>query len=232
MLDKYQKKTGHVLKICFSQVAQSINHRMCYKYKKIVEMKKHQHFVDFAEEWEQLSPQERKEMLETKQTRGFRRPSLLRFWNNFDMVFGFCQDVMHQLDEGVVRWFVRQIVSKDSLLNLPRLSRNGIEKRWLNVTVPGHENRKLRSLTNIATMKAHELRFFIQHCGPFVTKGLVPDEFHELICLVSRIAWLATQDMISLEDVTEIEKKGIRFLKKFQKFFGQEEIKYSIHLML
>ena len=174
-------------------------------------MKQHQHFVDFAEDWEQFSPQERKELLARKETKGFRRPSLLRFWTNFDMVFGFCQDLMHQLDEGVVRWFVRQIISKESLLKLSRLSKNAVDQRWLNIIVPGHESRKLRSLRNVATMKAHELRFFIQHAAPFITKGLVPNEFHELICLVSRIAWLATQDVISLFDVAEIEKKELAF---------------------
>ena len=82
---------------------------MCYKYDRQAELKTHDHFVEFADEWENLSPAERKNMLRERQTKGFKRPSSLRLWPKFDMVYEFCQDVMHQLDEGVVRWLVGEL---------------------------------------------------------------------------------------------------------------------------
>ena len=205
---------------------------MCYEYRKNPDLKQHQHFLEFADEWEGMPSRERKFLLEERLTKGFKRPSMLRFWDKFDMVYGFCLDVMHQYDEGVVRWMVGQIVALDGNSGITKAQFNDIERRWLSIIVPGHESRKVRSLRDYKTWKGHELRFFIQHCAPFVLKDNCPEGFYFQICLLSRVAWLVTQDEVTQDDVKEVESKSIRFVKAFQEYFGVDQMKYSIHLMI
>ncbi|GAU89284.1 hypothetical protein RvY_01850 [Ramazzottius varieornatus] len=195
-------------------------------------MKTHQHFVDFAEEWEKMPVKEKRFLLAERMTKGFRRPSILRFWVKFDMVLAFLLDIMHQFDEGVVRWIIAQIITVDGNSGITKAQLNAIERLWMSVALPGHQNRSVRSLDDYKSWKAHELKFFIQHAAPFVLKGNCSEGFYFLVCLLSRIGWLVTQDEIDRESPKEIESRCTRYVKTFQDYFGIEQMKYSIHLML
>ncbi|GAU89898.1 hypothetical protein RvY_02393 [Ramazzottius varieornatus] len=165
-------------------------------------------------------------------TKGFRRPAILRFWDKFDVVLAFLLDIMHQFDEGVVRWIIAQIITVDGNSGTTRAQLNVIERLWMSVAVPGHQNRNVRSLDDYKSWKAHELKFFIQHAAPFVLKGNCSEGFYFLVCLLSRIGWLATHDEITHESLKEIESRCTRYVKTFQDYFGIEQMKYFIHLML
>ena len=53
---------------------------------------------------------EKQALVKNRDSEGFKRPSILRYWEKFYMVDGFCQDVMHQIDEGVTKWLLSRLV--------------------------------------------------------------------------------------------------------------------------
>ncbi|GAU89584.1 hypothetical protein RvY_02119 [Ramazzottius varieornatus] len=175
---------------------------------------------------------EKRFLLAERMAKGFRKPSMLRFWDKFDRVLAFLLDIMHQLDEGVVRWIITQIITVDGNSGITKAQLNAIERLWMSVALPGHQNRSVRSLDDYKSWKAHELKFFIQHAAPFVLKGNCSEGFYFLVCLLSRIGWLATHDEIDHESLKEIESRCTRYVKTFQDYFGIEQMKYFIHLML
>ena len=204
---------------------------MCYRFKKDVPLKSHKNIIQLSNEWNFLSAAQQKEMISDRSGEGFKRPSLLRHWDKFDMVTGFCLDVMHQMDEGVSRFFIKEIVEGSSAVTLTKAQFKEIDRKWLAIRVPGHENRTLRSLRFFKQMKAHELRFFLQHGAPYVTKDIVPKKFHRILCLASVVAWTSTKDSVSVADIKNVEKWCTKFLAKFQEFFGVKYMKFSVHLM-
>ena len=113
-------------------------------------------------------------------------------------------DVMHMFDEGVARYILEQLVERYGLCySAAKLQK--IEKKWLSIQVTGHNNRALRALTTYKKWKAHELRFFVQHGLPYVTKGIIETKFYEVFCLASRIAYWCTKDGISNDDITYLK---------------------------
>ncbi|GAU87247.1 hypothetical protein RvY_00128-2 [Ramazzottius varieornatus] len=146
------------------------------------------------------------------------------------MVDAFAIDVMHMMDEGVARWFLSQIVEGRGRLRLTAAEIKEIDRRWIHIIVPGHESRSTRSISHFK-MQAHELRFFLQHGAPYTTKDIVPEKFHSILYHASSIAWLATRDVITEVDLSRIERHSDLFLRKFQRFFGEANMKFSIHLM-
>ena len=204
---------------------------MCYRFEKDPQLKSHKRIVTLSEKWKSLSAVQQKKMHEDRTDEGFKRPSLLRHWQKFDMVEGFAQDVMHQMDEGLAKSFLKAIVDNDGVMGLKKAQVNEIDRRWIAIIVPGHDNRKLRSIRTYKQWKAHELRFFLQHGGPFVTKGVVPKHFHKILCLASSIAWTCTKDAVSSSDISTVEEWSRVFLIEFQKHFGVQAMKYSVHLV-
>ena len=130
-----------------------------------------------------------------------------------DVVEGFCQDVMHQIDEGVTRWLLSRLVDGCEEINLSKAEFNAMDLLWLAIRVPGHENRKTRSLKYYKRFKAHELRSFLQHGVPFITRGILPDKPRKIYCLASSIAWTATKDSVSQDDVKKEHQLCDEFLK-------------------
>jgi hypothetical protein len=187
--------------------------------------------MDMAAKWEELSLQERTELLKNHATNGFKRHSVILQWPNFDMVRGFCLDVMHQLDEGVARYILHLLIEKDSPLGLNAIQVSKIDSLWRSIVTPGHENRKLRSIREYKAFKAHELRFFVQHGLPYITTGIVPKNAYKVFCLASCIAWTCTKDEITPTDVENLKDWCRRFMVQFEAVFTDQEMKFSIHLM-
>ncbi|GAU89821.1 hypothetical protein RvY_02325 [Ramazzottius varieornatus] len=139
--------------------AECIDHVVCYRYKKDPILKSHEKIVALSERWHTLTPAEQKKIHEDRTVGGFKRPSLVRHWEKFDVVEGFAQDVMHQMDEGLSKGFLKAVVEGSSVMKLSKNQMNEIDRRWLSITVPGHDDRKLRSIRTYKQWKAHELPF-------------------------------------------------------------------------
>ena len=177
-----------------TQVAQSINRRICYRFMPDSPLRTHAEVMDIVDRWPDLPAKDRTSMFKQNQTYGVRRPSLVRTWKSFDMVKGFSVDVMHALDEGVSKMMLDPTVSA---LSLSRSQRSKMDKLWLQMRVPGHENRKPRSLKQYKQFKAHEIRMFVVHGLPVVTKGILEKDFYKLYCLLSSITWICGLDTVS-----------------------------------
>ncbi|GAU87273.1 hypothetical protein RvY_00152 [Ramazzottius varieornatus] len=125
-----------------------------------------------------------------------------------DAVNAFFIDVMHMFDEGLSRWFLRQIVEGGEVLNLRKSEIKQIDTLWLSIAVPGHESRKTRSIAQYKKMKAHEVRFFIQHGAPYVTKDIVPEDFHTILCLAK--CAVMVEELVSNESVPQLVTRTAR----------------------
>ena len=142
-----------------------IGHRICFRHDPSSALKSHEKLLAIAEEWKNLSRQEKKKKLTAYQTGGFKRESLCLQWEKFDTVTGFCLDIMHQSDEGLSMYFIEQLMDRTvSLLGLSDQQRTELNQRWLQITAPGQNDRQPRSLFEFKRYKAHELRFFL-HFG-------------------------------------------------------------------
>ncbi|GAU89197.1 hypothetical protein RvY_01776 [Ramazzottius varieornatus] len=197
------------------QVGESIAHKISYKYVKNPTLKCHQDFVDMTAQWDTLSTECRKYLLDERR----RIPKTFIGYRLAED--GCCERLFHRRHvQGLSRWFLRQIVEGGEVLNLTKSEIKQIDTLWLTIAVPGHESRKTRSIAQYKNMKAHELRFFIQHGAPYVTKDIVPEDFHTILCLASRIAWLSTQDSISEKDISIVDRLSNMFLGKFERIHG------------
>ena len=95
-------------------------------------------------------------------------------WDKFDLVLGFCLDVMHQFDEGVAKYFLDQLMDDSTTtLDVTHKQRCDVDQLWMQIKLPGQSDRVPRSLTEFKRFKAHELRFFLHFGLPFITKGIV-----------------------------------------------------------
>ena len=183
-----------------TQVAQSINKRVCYQYKPDLPLRTHAEVMTIVDGWPDLSAKERTSLFKQNRTHGVRRPSLVRTWKSFDMVKGFSIDIMHALDEGVSKMMLAHLIDPVvSVLNVSKSQRSKMDKLWLQMRVPGQENRKPRSLKQYKQFKAHEIRMFVVHAAPVVTKGILEKKFYKLYCLLSSITWTCGLDTVSEE---------------------------------
>ncbi|OQV14460.1 hypothetical protein BV898_11302 [Hypsibius exemplaris] len=219
------------------QIAQTIGHRSCYEYDPEAEIKCHKTMVEMAELYRSSTLSQRAAMLKAHATHGFKRPSYMMDWNKFDIISGFCIDIMHQFDEGVAKFLLEFLMDCTSILNEGKSIREALavqaqmNRIWMSIRVTGNNNREVRPLNTYRSWKAHEYRFFIQHGAPFVLKGLIDENFYKVYCLTSRIAYNCTKDSINSADVTALRKLCDRFMRAFQDAFGVQEMKYSIHLV-
>ena len=152
------------------RVAVCINHRICYRYEPDAALKSHTAITEMAVQWEAMTRTEKNNLMKQHGTGGFKRHSVCLKWKKFDMATGFCLDVMHQMDEGVSRYFLYLLVDADSPIHLTAPQVTEIDNRWLSIRPPGNENRKMRSIREFKNFKAHELRFFLQYGLPYITQ--------------------------------------------------------------
>jgi len=121
-------------------------------------------------------------------------------------------------------------MERETLLNSWKNAKK-MDRIWMGVVVPGNNNREVRSLKEWKQYKAHELRLFMQHGAPVVTKDFVAKKYYKTICLASRIAYSCTKDSIAPADIQDLKDLCQRFMISFQKSFGISEVKYSVHLV-
>ncbi|XP_055356187.1 uncharacterized protein LOC129601417 isoform X1 [Paramacrobiotus metropolitanus] len=178
-----------------------------------------------------MTTKQRQIALKEHLTFGMKRPTVLSQIEGFDLVEGFVLDIMHQFDEGVTKYLLGQLCEHDSVLRLPKSKIQQINEQWLSVVIPGHHNRPPRDILEYKRMKAHELRFFMQHAAPFVLKNILPENVYKVFCHASRVIWLCTKESITTTDINELQTQCHDFLKSFQHYFGIGEMKYSVHLM-
>ncbi|XP_055356746.1 uncharacterized protein LOC129601863 [Paramacrobiotus metropolitanus] len=212
------------------QVGLCINHRICFPHDRNAELKTHEKLKEAAIIWETMNARQRKIALKEHLTSGMKRPTVLSQIQEFDLVEGFVLDVMHQFDEGVTKYLLSLLCELDSVLALTKAQKNEINRRWMRIIIPAHHNRPPRDIGEYKRMKAHELRFFMQHAAPFVLKDVLPSSVYEVFCHASRIIWLCTKEAISPTDVAELRDHCNQFLESFQTCFGISEMKYSVHL--
>ena len=201
-----------------TQVAQSINKRVCYQYKPDWPLRTHAEVLDIVNRWPDLSAKDRTSLFKQNQTHGVKRPSLVRTWKSFDMVKGFSVDIMHALDEGVSKMMLAHLIDPAiSVLNISRTQRFKMDKLWLQMKVPGHENRKPRSLKQYKQFKAHEIRMFVVHAAPVVTKGILEKNFYKLYCLLSSVTWLCGLDTVTEKQALQLKVGRVTYLLKSMK---------------
>ena len=82
---------------------------------------------------------------------------------------------MHQSDEGLTKYFLEQLMDPEvSTLSLSNQQRQQLDQRWLQIIVPGQNDRQPRSLFELKRYKAHELRFLLHFGLPYIAQGIAP----------------------------------------------------------
>ena len=156
------------------------------------------------------SAKQKKSLHDKQQTHGMKRASLMNDWKSFDMVKGFCLDIMHALDEGVSRLMLSHLIDSEvSILHSTKAQRLQMDNTWLAMRVPGHENRRPRSLFQYKQFKAQEIRMFTIHAIPVITKDVLSGDLYKLYCLLSNIAWYCSADRVDDEQASKLKVRWI-----------------------
>ncbi|XP_055349775.1 uncharacterized protein LOC129596498 [Paramacrobiotus metropolitanus] len=198
------------------QIGVCINHRICFAFKPNAVLKTHDKLQEAASVWETMNTKQRQIALKEHLTFGMKRPTVLSQIEGFDLVEGFVLDIMHQFDEGVTKYLLGQLCEQDSVLRLPKTKIQQINEQWMSVVIPGHHNRPPRDILEYKRMKAHELRFFMQHAAPFVLRNILPENVYKVFCHASRVIWLCTKESITTTDINELRTQCHDFLKSFE----------------
>ncbi|OWA54058.1 hypothetical protein BV898_18480 [Hypsibius exemplaris] len=214
------------------QVGICIRHRICYPFDQAAAMKTHAAIMEMARQWDDLSSRERKQLRTTRSTHGFKRHSVVMKWEKFDVVEGFCLDIMHGIDEGVSKYFLCLLVDPDStIFKLTARQHGEIEALWQSIIPSGNENRRPRPLREYKNYKAHELRFFLLYGLPYITRNVVTKDAYKVFCIASNIGYICTLDELAPIHLDILEELCPQFMQQFETVFGESEMKFSIHLM-
>ncbi|XP_044007480.1 uncharacterized protein LOC122852000 isoform X2 [Aphidius gifuensis] len=180
-------------------------------------------------------------MLEACELRGIRRdidgvwgPSSLMNLVHFDLVEGMFVDHLHATLLGLVRQFTDILLSsvnEDYYVGAPHHF-SKINRRLLQFNPPTIITRTPRNLSERRLWKGSEWQDWLIMYSLICLKGLLKNEnFNHLAMLVAAMNILL-QDSITQESLEKAEELLIKFVIRYQKFYGKLSMNYVVHLHL
>ena len=94
--------------------------------------------------------------------------------------------------------------------------------------------RKPRPLEDLARFKATELHFILNHAGPIIFKGRMPDElYNHFLILHAVIRILGTEELFRWDGVIDWCKVLLKnFVEDAKTRYGEHFISYNIHNLI
>ena len=197
------------------------------------EQRTHKQTVSFAIEAERLKKIGKSNTEVTKGVKGLSWPM---YFPKFDIIHGTAVDYMHNVLLGVVKtllalWTDKSHSSEPWYLGPDKIK--VFERRFLSIKPPYKITRTPRSIiTNMAHLKASELRSFLLFYGLPCLWGLLANEYFQHFLLLVDVVFILLQDSIAPEQLTKSASLLHHFCLKMESLYGKRYETFNVHCLL
>lgn len=150
-----------------------------------------------------------------------------------DLVLDFVLDVMHLVYLGVMKKLLTHYwqpgcptkLSKDNFDRFSAIMMN------LSAQIPKEFQRATRSLEDLSLWKATEFRLFLLYVGPFVMKGILPDQLYRHFMLLHVSLRILNSKKLFLQEANLAQFYLERFFLTAQHIYGFSCLGMNMHLL-
>lgn len=154
-------------------------------------------------------------------------------FQDFDMVDGFCLDYMHNVTLGVFKamttlWL--KPANKKMEFYINKKNRRILDSRLLSIKKCSFIGRPTRSLTQLAMLKACELRillYYLRNC----LIGLLRKKYVDHFQLLSACVYRLLKSEIRYDELITIEDDLNRFVREYEVLYGKAAMTMNVHLI-
>lgn len=155
-------------------------------------------------------------------------------FKDFDMVDSFCLDYMHNVTLGVFKamatmWLKPANKQRGCYIN--KKNKRILDLRLLSIKKCSFIGRPTRSLTQLAILKACELRnlllYYLRNC----LIGLLPKKYVDHFHLLSACVYRLLKSEIRHDELNIIEADLNRFVKEYGLLYGEAAMTMNVHLI-
>lgn len=164
---------------------------------------------------------------------GVKGPSPLMRLSKFEMVNGFVPEYQHSVCLGVTRqlmtlWLDSKNHAKPWYIGTKS---DMIDKQLLAIKPPVELTRVPRSVKERKYWKASEWRSFLLFYALPVLSGILSKKYLNHLFLLVFGIYTLLQEKIQIVDIDNAERALKKFVKEFEKLYGQENMTFNVHLM-
>lgn len=165
---------------------------------------------------------------------GIKGPCALQKLRFFNLRAGMLPDFMHAILLGVTKHFLEIVVTttkKPYYIGKPRMVRK-MNDRIKSLRHSTSISRCMRVINDRKQWKASEYLLWLIVYSLVVFEGILPAPYLEHWAMLVAGINILLQDRITYEDIARARMYLIKFVVKFQTFFGKQNMRYNIHLIL
>lgn len=155
-------------------------------------------------------------------------------FKHFDLANSFCLDYMHNVPLGVFKTMLKSWIctaNKNAPYYINKKRREILDERLLSIPKCSFIGRRTRSLSQLANLKACELRSLLLFYLPTCITGLLPKQFVDHLQLLSKSIYCLLKTEIELDELNSVEIDLNRFVKEYQEFYGKSAMTMNVHLI-
>jgi hypothetical protein len=165
---------------------------------------------------------------------GVKKLSCLTRLNNFDIIFSFSIDYMHQILLGVVRLLMTCWFSTNN--SKERFYVNGQGQQIINNRLKKiksfRSSTNPRSINDFNKFKAKEFRNFLLFYISTCFEGVLPRDIMDHFKLLSSAIYILLKTKITREDLNIARDKLNLFVKNFEQIYSKFRVTMNVHLIL
>ena len=153
--------------------------------------------------------------------------------SQFNIIDGYCVDVMHNGFLGIAKMFTSMIL--DPVNHAEEFYLGGkikeLEERLAAIKPPSSMPRNPRKLADRSVFKASEWESWALFYSYSVLFGILPSKYLRNWMLFTESIYLLLQDNISATDLEKAKSNLFDFEKRFAMLYGESKMTYNVHLL-
>lgn len=160
--------------------------------------------------------------------------SVLMLLNKFDLVKGMIPDAMHAVFLGVVPNHTDLLLQRDRIVDGLSIQKciSVIDERLNSIRVPKCIPRIPIGISESGLWIASQWQGWLLRYCLLCLDGLIKAEYLNHLRLLVIAVYTLTKDSISQDDVAYAHECIVRYVFKFEEFFGKESMRFNVHTLL
>lgn len=174
-----------------------------------------------------------------KEVRGVKGSMALSKLRNFDCVWSFPVEELHNVFVGVVKYLWLQWTLTGYDTTNPRKAEKitsaqvvELDRRLSQIRLPNEIHRWFHSLSKPSKLKASEWKSFLLIHAPICLEGILPPERLQSLILLSQSIFSLLESRITEDTLNLCEIYLTRFVGDVQMFYGESAMTYNVHTLL